>query len=79
MTDFDIVTLTHYGDFDFKTITISLFSKFDRQPFFLAIEIKRYVPSLVCQETDNLLEEIPFYSLFHDMQIRGKTGVFKKR
>ena len=61
MIDFDIVTLTQYGDFDFKTITVFLYSKFDQHPFFLAIEIKWYVRALVCQETDNLSKEIPFY------------------
>ena len=40
MTDLDIITLTQDEDFDFKTITVFLFSKFDRQPFFLATEIK---------------------------------------
>ena len=34
MTEFDIVTLSQDGDFDFKTITVFLFSKFDREPFF---------------------------------------------
>ena len=35
MPDFNIVTLTKDGDFDFKTIAIFLFSKFN-----LAVEIK---------------------------------------
>ena len=35
MSDFNIVTLTQDGDFDFKTITVFLFF-FDREPFFLA-------------------------------------------
>ena len=62
MTDFDIVTPTQDGDFDFKMIAVFLISKFDRQPFFLAIRIKWYVRALVSQEPDNLLKEIPFYS-----------------
>ena len=40
MADFDIVTLGQDGDLDFKMMTVFLFSKFDREPFFFAIEIK---------------------------------------
>ena len=40
MIDLDIVTLNRDGDFDFMTITVFLFTKVDRQPFFLAIAIK---------------------------------------
>ena len=40
MTDFDIGTLTQDGDFNFTTIAGFLFSKFDWQLFFLAIQIQ---------------------------------------
>ena len=45
-TEFDIVILSQDGDFDFKTITVSLFLKFDWEPFFL-----------VCQKTDFFLKK----------------------
>ena len=37
MTDFDIVTLSQDGDFDFKTITIFLFSKFNQELVFFSL------------------------------------------
>ena len=61
MTEFETITLTQDGAVDFKTITVFLFPKFNRQPFFF--RDRNLMQCLHSRSPRNkfLNQKIPFY------------------
>jgi len=71
MTDFEIITLTQDGAVDFKTISVFLFSKFNRHPFFFSRSKSKAlsVPSFANRQINYTRNTIILFMIIYELHL----------